>query len=217
MELYKGKGNPSQPSSYREVLLTDSSSKPFMSSSRNRMKGYLNDFVHESQFGGGCNTGSTAVCHLNARAQVDLALSSGQCVIQLYIDVRTAFAAMLRALAVPCNTSDAVFFERLTQFGFSKNEVLQLFDEVQSPDRFTDLYGSAHMAQVVNAFCNASWMSFETLPGVMCPKSGTMAGTSWADVMFLGAFAKVLEHFECMCTAAGLGHTVPTPRISDYF
>eukprot|EP00973_Karenia_brevis_P012041 1635266-Karenia_brevis.AAC.1 len=84
-----------------------------MSSSREAMRPHLQRTVNASQFGGGCNTGSTAVAHLQARAQVDYGLANGKSVIQLFVDVCTAFAAMARALAVPCECTDGAFFEKL--------------------------------------------------------------------------------------------------------
>eukprot|EP00973_Karenia_brevis_P016508 2260668-Karenia_brevis.AAC.1 len=75
------------------------------------LKGPLENIVPECQFGGGCNTGATSVAHLLARAQVDLAIQGGVCVIQWFLDVKTAFAAMLRSLAIPYDAPDPIFFE----------------------------------------------------------------------------------------------------------
>eukprot|EP00973_Karenia_brevis_P083277 11547589-Karenia_brevis.AAC.1 len=84
-----------------------------MKSMRDTMKSSLQSEAPPCQFGGGCRNGSTAVANLMARAQVDIGFACGLSVIQLFIDVQTAFAAMIRALAIPCDASDAVFLERL--------------------------------------------------------------------------------------------------------
>eukprot|EP00973_Karenia_brevis_P043115 5970157-Karenia_brevis.AAC.1 len=69
LEMYKNKGAMDSSKSYRDILLADVSSKPFMRAFRKRLRFPLNSTVHELQFGGGCNNGSTSMAHLNARAQ----------------------------------------------------------------------------------------------------------------------------------------------------
>eukprot|EP00973_Karenia_brevis_P048813 6771363-Karenia_brevis.AAC.1 len=69
---------------------------------------------------GGCNSGSTAVAHVAASAFADYASSHSLCAIQFFLDVKTAFASMLRFLAVPLDSYDAPMLERLTSLGFTK-------------------------------------------------------------------------------------------------
>ena len=51
-----------------------------------------------------------------------MALAQGYSLVQLYVDVTTAFATMARALALPMDDqSDFALMERLGQFGFSNS------------------------------------------------------------------------------------------------
>eukprot|EP00973_Karenia_brevis_P080634 11186048-Karenia_brevis.AAC.2 len=58
------------------------------------------------QYGGGCHSGSTAVANLLARTHTCIGVSSKMSVIQLFIDLKTAFATMVKALAVPLESED---------------------------------------------------------------------------------------------------------------
>eukprot|EP00973_Karenia_brevis_P013866 1881058-Karenia_brevis.AAC.1 len=116
-----------------------------------------------------------------ARAQFDIARLLSTCAIALFLDVKTAFASMIRALAIPYDAPDSVFLERLSQWGFKKEEVMQIFVELQDPDFFIQAYGSSHAVHIFKSVCDFAWVSLEGVPGVLRPRCGTLAGTSWAD------------------------------------
>ena len=58
---------------------------------------------------------------------VDVAVISKLSLLAYFVDVKTAFAAMLWALAIPLRTSDMAFLQRLTALGFTKSEVADIF------------------------------------------------------------------------------------------
>ena len=70
--------------------------------------------------------GSTAVAHVGTRSQADYASVHGCSVVQMFNDVKAAFASMVRSLAVPVGVSDDVFAARLLRFGFSSREVASI-------------------------------------------------------------------------------------------
>eukprot|EP00973_Karenia_brevis_P036083 4976525-Karenia_brevis.AAC.1 len=69
MELFKGKGSPAQPKSYRDVILADADGKAFLGNMRAKSKGSLFQAIPDSQFGGGANHGATACASVLARSQ----------------------------------------------------------------------------------------------------------------------------------------------------
>ena len=80
-----------------------------------------------ANMGGGCNQGSMSAAHLHARAFIDIAVLQNLSLLAYFVDVRTAFASMLWALAITLQTSDAAFCERLINFGFSNREAADIF------------------------------------------------------------------------------------------
>ena len=73
------------------------------------------------------NHGSTATGHLMARAYVDVAQVRKVSVALLFVDLRSAFASVVRTLAVPTGVSDDVWRQRLAKNGYSNEEVKQIF------------------------------------------------------------------------------------------
>eukprot|EP00973_Karenia_brevis_P082242 11401352-Karenia_brevis.AAC.1 len=93
---------------------------------------------------------------------------------------------MIKSLSVPYPSSDAVLFQKLSDLGLDKSQVVDVWNRVRDPDS-----------------------------GVLQPGSGTLAGTSIADLMFLHAFNMVLENFDLRCDEAGLTSQVSTTNASE--
>ena len=133
-DLLKPGGAPTKAAGYREITVCDADAKPALSLLRSTASPFLDASSPPGQYGGGCHSGSTASAHLLSRAFIDMALAQGYSLVQLYVDVTTAFATMTRALALPMgDQSDFALIERLSQFGFSKTEILKLISDVQDP------------------------------------------------------------------------------------
>lgn len=62
-----------------------------------------------------------------------------------------------------------------------------------------------------------TWASFEGLAGVIETKSGTLAGTPPADIMFVAAFFVVIRHLRGRLGEAGLAWQVDAGGASEYF
>ena len=188
-DLRKPGGAPTKTAGYREITVCDADAKPVLSFLRTTASPFLDASSPPGQYGGGCHSGSTASAHLLSRAFSDIAIAQGYSLVQLYVDVTTAFATMARALALPMgNQSDFALIERLSQFGFTNAEILDLISSVQDPARFVTTYGSQHLAEVLQSPARNSWMSSRYLNGVICPHSGTIAGTSIADLFVSRGF-----------------------------
>eukprot|EP00973_Karenia_brevis_P069445 9656887-Karenia_brevis.AAC.1 len=126
---------------------------------------------------------------------------------------------MIRALAIPYEASDAVFFQRLRDFGFSDSEISEIFTEIQDPSFFDEVYSNPHMTALLKSLSSFSWLSSECLPGIIKPNCGTLAGTSLADLFFMASFLRVMKHFDEQCRGRGLGFEMPvsSDQVSDYF
>eukprot|EP00973_Karenia_brevis_P048926 6786328-Karenia_brevis.AAC.1 len=103
---------------------------------------------------------------------------------------------MVRSLAIPFEATDGVLLQRLTRLGFSHQEAVDIFCSVQDHGTFVNTYGSGHMASIFKSIVDASWMSSDYVGHILLPGSGTMAGTSIADVLVIAAFATVVAKFE---------------------
>eukprot|EP00973_Karenia_brevis_P088221 12232947-Karenia_brevis.AAC.1 len=123
----------------------------------------------------------------------------------------------MKCLIVPNGSSDQAFVMKLKEAGFEPHEIQEIFSEVRSPDAFFTDYGNRHLVEILGHFCNCSWMSFEGLSGVVKNESGTLAGMSLADVMFMSAFKRVVCRVKHRMRSAGLIHTIDASGAGDFF
>ena len=113
-ELHKTKGSTSQVASFREVMLGNMFGKKFSKCLRKDAKQFLDDGSLSTQFGSGIGGGGTDVAHLYLRGLADFAKHKKLCCACIFIDVKTAFASLIREVAMS-NESDV---ETLVDFLF---------------------------------------------------------------------------------------------------
>eukprot|EP00973_Karenia_brevis_P051032 7086651-Karenia_brevis.AAC.1 len=80
-----------------------------------------------------------------------MAVVQSQTLVAFLLDVKTAFASVIRALAVPMGSSAGVYFQKLTSLGFTKDEAVDLFHRAQDPGKFIRSYGSTRAALVIGS------------------------------------------------------------------
>ena len=77
--------------------------------------------------------------------------------------------------------------------------------------------GCAHLQSLVRELRTDTWASTEGLAGVIRFEAGTLAGTPTADLVFILAFARVLQKARSRLQEAGLIDHVTTTGADDYF
>ena len=196
-------------SGHRDIVVSDADAKPVLSHIRSCSTHAFHAAVPKGQFGAGCHDGCTAFAHLLVRGFCDFALSHSLCLVAFFLDVKTASASVLRSLSIPSIDSDAVFLERLTQLGLSRAEIADILVYIQSPARFAKFYGTLHNSYFVSYILSFSLLFSDFNPDVMVPKSGTLAGSSIANLIFVIASSVLVDKFELACQAKGLQTEIP--------
>eukprot|EP00973_Karenia_brevis_P019181 2628451-Karenia_brevis.AAC.1 len=100
----------------------------------------------------------------------------GLSIAQLFVDVKTAFAAVIKCLFVPHPSSDGAFLNKLREAGFDDRDIKDILSDVRDPESFVSDYGNRHLVSILARFGSCTWMSFEGLSGIIENQSGTMAG-----------------------------------------
>ena len=113
MDIWKGKGPRSDVACIRDVTIADSMCKTTVSMLRGVVLPVVKAMVGSQQKGAGMNHGCTAIVNVQARAFVSVAEVQKVCVAPLFIDVKSAFASVVRRVALPANASDEVWRQRL--------------------------------------------------------------------------------------------------------
>ena len=96
-ELFKNKGDPHELQSYTNILLANTSGKHFSRSMRMNIVQFLHTFIIDSMCGGFKKRG-TDVCPHYLRAMSSFARRSAMSSVTLFVDIRSAFASVSRAL-----------------------------------------------------------------------------------------------------------------------
>ena len=131
--MHKGKDEPELPDSYRDITLAAESGKIIQATVRPALNNVVENYTENTQYGSGLNDGTTEMVHLYTRACIDLARHKDLSLALIFIDVKTAFASMIRVLTMPFEAGqdlDKAYFERLCSLGFHDDEANEIVSEV---------------------------------------------------------------------------------------
>ena len=99
--LYKGKGPRYSKASFRDVAIGDPDGKVYGTLLRKFLLKAVTSMNPNLQFGSGCGGGGCDIPHLAAQAALQLSEVRRCCVGLLFVDVSTAFAALVRETILP--------------------------------------------------------------------------------------------------------------------
>ena len=98
-ELYKGKGSSNSPTSYRDVLLANTSGRSFLKHVRLLCAPYMHSYMLDAMCGGFMSRGIDFCSHF-LKSLNSIAKANGMSSFTFLADMHTAFAAALRPLIV---------------------------------------------------------------------------------------------------------------------
>ena len=215
-----GSGLPSKCASYRDILLGAESGKVVQSIVRPVLNEIVEEYTAETQYGSGLNNGTTETAHLYARACIDLAKMRALSVGLLFIDVKTAFASMIRAITMPFDAGqnpDEVYKGRLLKLGFKDTEADEIISSAETLFKWQQAGGSEHLAKYISKLYSTSWMSTEGCSKIFMARSGTVAGTPLADLIFTCSVACVFKQVRGAFDAAGLTIDIDLDLLANNF
>jgi len=222
-EIFKNKGDPSSCNNYRDVLLSDVSSKVVGRFIRSRLLPFAVALSVDTQFGGGFHGGETAFAHLYVRLIMDMCQQTNMSVAILFLDVSAAFASLLRRIVFDFEEGDERWLNKLRSTGFSDTDVSDIYKFVTEYCWVNELgstssmpFDKVHSYRLAEQFFRNTWVSQESLPNVLNIKSGCCAGTPLADLIYSMAMSRVLKlmrstiRIDCLestIKVAGIAHT----------
>ena len=124
---------------------------------------------------------------------------------------------MIRSLAIPSEANDHVLQSRLHKTGFTDEDISNIMNDIHSDSYRNYIATNTHMLAILKEIVGSSWISFEYLPEVVMPNSGTTAGTSLADFFFISAFNQVVKYFHNLCEQLGFTQTFDAPEAATFF
>ena len=143
-ELFKGKGSHCNLSAYRDVTVCSTAGKPFCKHLRSQAMTPLMTFSSATQFGGGLNGGSTDLPRLYLEAARSIAHKNKLAFACIYIDLKSAFASIVRGIALEPLLSIEDICRRLSARGFDDADIHNIVDGIADFSFWQECGGSQH-------------------------------------------------------------------------
>lgn len=177
------------PTNRRDITLADQTGKTFGATLRTKVAPQLNLSLDTSQHGGGLHASACDATHLAARAFAGVAEVRGTCLAMVMVDIQSAFAVILRQLAMPMTDREGHLQKVLESHGFTPDEIADIADPELTLHEWRNT--SPHMFYLRAAMHDSVWAAFDHTQAVMTPATGTQAGVPLADVVAMATISRV--------------------------
>ena len=214
MTLWKQKHSHLLCSAYRDVTISHTGAKGPSKALRQKAMPALHAMSFGSQYGSGLNGGMTAFARLHTRATADIAQVDGNSCCQAFIDAERAFARMCRALTLALPEDDEALLRRIHSSGISKEAMDRLVDQLRTQDSWYEAPGSPHLSALLVQHHRHNWISQEFIPGVIEVDTGSLAGTSLADLVFSANMTVIIREIRRLKTKEGLDYSIPEGTVN---
>ena len=192
VQAYKHKGDTSQMSSYRSLLVSSTLGKVHHRLVRQQLAPYLQRYSEPLQLGGLPQRSVTQASHaLHAFLHDSWARKMSTVVV--FVDIQQAFYRVLR--------------EHIVDTSISSEGVRQLFDRLQLPPDtyqdfclYTEFPGALRQADIPDYLqslmqnaMTGTWFSMKNTTQLTLTRKGTRPGDSYADLLFSFTFARLMK------------------------
>ena len=195
--LYKNKGSLHSVENFRDILLTDTSGKLFKRFLRSQCVPYLDDYVLDSMCGGFRRRGVDFCSHF-IRSRRSIAEVLKHSFASLFLDVKSAFASVLREFAMHDNISytDSEICCLFERFGFSYDIFNEFVDNFKNAPALSQANVPDCVSEQIAPYFFDTFFSIDDSSECVIYKTGTGAGTPIADLMFTFIIGRVLRKCE---------------------
>ena len=207
-EILKGQGDPSNLANYRDVLLCDIIGKIFKRHFRTCMLVHIESYILETMCGGFLHRGVDFCSHF-LRSILSIAKVKKMSCCALFVDVKTAFATVIRQLIYKGRMSDSDVFKLFHKFGFKPEIFMQFKAVLQGPSAMEAAKVPTNLATAFASFIGNSYFHTKGVESVVVYESGTGAGNPLADLAFAFLAARVLHEVDRRIHLADLQINIP--------
>ena len=118
----------------------------------------------------------------------------------VFVDLKSAFASIERALVFPTPEGPEDLASRLAARGFHEADVRCVVESAMAIDAWLEDFAPRHLQVLLAHLHDASWFAMDFVALLTQSRSGSLAGSSVGDVVCLLAFARVMN---CVCKRLG--------------
>ena len=206
-ELFKGSGDPTLPSGYRGILVSDGAGKALHAWHRSQLLPHFLRVCRPNMCGGAPNRG-TDLCAQTGRAWWGYTAAMGLSAVELYVDVVGAFDAVCREVLWQ-GTDDESIARLISRMGFDPSVMHALAGHVADKGYLSRLGVPGQVIAGVRQSHDCSWFSTQGLGPVVHSRAGSKPGDPLGDIVFNFLGHRVLECAQRELDKAGLLDWLP--------
>lgn len=183
VQAYKHKGDPSECSSHRSLLISSHIGKTLHRSLRQHHYSLYAAYQQRQQVGGRRKMPVSGALHM-ARAYLRVQRNARRPCAMIFLDLTEAFYRVVRPLAVGGHLSDQCLQSMIDRLGLPPHEVQELHDMLTQPSALDLANAPAHVCRLLQAIHQDTWFVVDDQQDVVRTELGSRPGDGFADVVF---------------------------------
>ena len=205
VDLFKGKGSPSDADNSRGLLISDHSGKVLTGLLRDHVDELCSRYVPNEQFGGAKKRCTTFATHL-VRTFIDhCSIHSISCFV-LFIDLSKAFDFAVREILLSWRQGfDEDPVRHLESLGLNRDQAVAMAAEIEETGGLLRTIGVAEGAvELIKSLHTNSWFKYSDLHTGIISNRGGRQGCKLGGLIFNMIYAKALRQLREKLVAAGV-------------
>ena len=199
--LYKGKGQPSDPSSFRSIFVSDFTAKLYHACLRRPLERAWTASLHSMQFGGRAGCGVDIAHHFLQMHQCWARHGRVPAAI-VFFDMKAAFYSVLRQALTNCQDTTNAFQYAMKCLGLAETEVADMLGAVDQESALDGV--SQHVERLVHDAMSHTFFTVEGVDAPVATHLGTRPGDPIGDLLFNLTMSKILAEMKAIVLESGV-------------
>ena len=212
--LYKGKGSPCDPSSFRSIFISDFTAKLYHACLRRPLERAWSDRLHSMQYGGRAGCGVDIAHHFLQMHQCWARHVKTPAAI-VFFGMKAAFYSVLRQALTTCEDPSNAFQFAMQRLGLAESEIHDMLSAVENECALEGV--SSHVERLVHDTMSHTFFTVEGVASPVATHLGTRPGDPIGDLLFNLTMSKILAEMKDIVIESGVATWFGDPaRCSDF-
>lgn len=191
--LYKGKGSPHDPLSFRSIFISDFTAKLYHACLRKPLEKVWSIGLHSMQFGGRAGCGVDLPHHF-LQMHMCWARHLKKPAAVVFFDLKAAFYSVLRQALTSCPDRTNAFHYAMHCLGLAEHEVDDILQAVAAESAVEGV--STHVEKLVHDTMTGTFFTVEGINTPVATHKGTRPGDPIGDLLFNLTMSRILAEMK---------------------
>lgn len=207
--LYKGKGSPHDPASFRSIFISDFTAKLYHACLRRPLEHVWHSNLHSIQFGGRAGCGVDLPHHFLQMHQCWARQTKTPAAI-VFFDMKAAFYSVLRQALTSCSDRTNAFHFAMHRLGLRDDEVSDMLQSVANESAVEGV--SSHVEKLVHDTMTGTYFTVEGIDAPVATHKGTRPGDPIGDLLFNLTMSRILAEMKDLVIEEQVAEWFGTPQ-----